>query len=97
MHTREFGSPKWHFDKIHEELYEMQIAKDEEERRKEYGDLVLAVFRYGEIMGYRSNEQLELSFLKMASRMRVANDMIAINPKLTIKQAYKKVKEMEGK
>jgi len=95
--TREFGSPKWHFDKIHEELFEIQTAKNEEERRKEYGDLVLAVFRYGEIMGYRSEEQLELSFLKMNSRMRVAKDMMALNPNLTIKQAYKKVKDMEIK
>lgn len=95
--TGEFGSPKWHFDKIHEELFELQIAKTEEERKKEYGDLVLAVFRYGEIMGYKADHHLELSWLKLNSRMRTARDMIAINPKLTIKQAYKKAKEMEGK
>lgn len=93
--TREFGSAKWHFDKIHEELYELQIAKNEEERKKEYGDLVLAVFRYGEKMGYRADHHLELSWLKLNSRMRTANDMIAINPELTIKEAYKKAKAME--
>lgn len=95
--TREFGSPKWHFDKIHEELLELQTAKTEEECKKEYGDLVLAVFRYGEIMGYKADHHLELSWLKFNSRMRTAYDMIAIDPRLTIKQAYKKVKEMEAK
>ena len=94
MMNSEFGSKEWHFDKIVEELNEYNMA-EEKDKPKEYGDLVLAVFRYGEKMGYHIKEHLELSWLKINSRMRIANDMIAINPKLTIKQAYMRAKALE--
>lgn len=92
----EFESKEYFFGKIFEELQEYEEAEDKD-KPKEYGDILLALFRYGQKMGYHADHHLEISWLKFNSRMRTVYDMIAINPNLSIKEAYKRAKEMEAK
>lgn len=92
----DFESKEYFFEKILEEIEEYKNANTLD-KPKEYGDIVLAVFRYGEKMGYRANYHLELSWLKLNSRMFLAKDLMKKNNKLTLKEAYMLAKDLEGK